>query len=201
MLSQKIIGESEVDVWSSSNGVEVESVCGVWYVGWRVMWMVRRKHIKFTPCPVGRHKGERWSKLEKLDVSKPVRLIGVETAWNYEFFEEGVRFKVDGSGTYNVFTVDDDTFENFDEQDWIDLMMLFYGRETVFGIVLLFSQDCEPYWDEGLEEEFNDRWFTTFRAYDVRKHTYYEKNIGEEFYIKETDQKKDEAQTKLGEVD
>jgi len=161
--------------------------------------MVRKKHIKFSRCPVGDHIGERWDKIGNIDTSKPVVLRGVRTAWNYDFFEEGVEFtEVDGHDL--IFDVSDDTFQYFDERDWIDLMKLFYGREDVFGLVLLFSQPCEPFHDDEFDVEYSHEYFTTFRAYEVRKHTYYEQSIGKEFWIKETDDKKDESQTKLGDV-
>ena len=163
--------------------------------------MVRHKHIKFGRCPVGQHKGRRWEKLGYIDTEKPVVLRGVRTAWNYEFFEEGVEFmEIDGHDL--IFDVGEDTFTHFDERDWIGLMQFFYGREDVFGLVLLFSQECKPFHDEEYDVEYSHKYFTTFRAYEVRKHNYYEKSVGMEFYIKETDVgNKDDAQTKLGEVE
>ncbi|MHA1285764.1 MAG: hypothetical protein ACTSPB_00045 [Candidatus Thorarchaeota archaeon] len=164
--------------------------------------MVRKKHIKFGRCPVGVHCGERWEKLGRVVTSMPVVLRGVRTAWNYEFFEDGVMF-TDVDGHDLIFDVSDDTFKHFDEQDWINLMKFFYGREDVFGVVLLFSQPCDPYMNDEYEVEYSHQYFTTFRAYDVRKHTYYEQSVGKVFYIEETEYKSKKAETtqkKLGDV-
>lgn len=159
--------------------------------------MVRKKHIKFGRCPVGQHCGKRWDKLNRVDTSKPVILRGVCTAWSFDFFEEGVEFTdVDGHDVL-WFDVGADTFQHFDEGDWINLMKFFYSREDVFGLVLLFSQHIQKSYINPFDnEEYTNQYFTTFRAYEVRKHSYYEQSIGKEFWIDETEYKSKKADTK-----
>ena len=114
--------------------------------------------IKFSRCPIGRHKGERWEKLAKVDTSKPVVLYRVEYLWSSVFW--GVCGR-------------EDTFCDFSSEDWVKLLEKFYNTDEVFGIVLYFRQDGKS--------------ISTFRAYDVRKAAYYERCVGEEFMVEEVE--------------
>jgi hypothetical protein len=131
----------------------------------------RRRHIKFSKCPIEPHKDERWEKLEKVDVSKPVVLIEIEFTWSGKFWLEGGFGPANESLRWS--SGPSDTFSDWTIEDWRNLLMAFYNTDTVFGIVLLLKQ--------------GDYYFTTFRAYDYRKHNYYESHIGDEFWIKEVD--------------
>jgi hypothetical protein len=138
--------------------------------------MGRKRHIKFSKCPIEPHKGKTWTKLMRVNYDEPVILGDVECMWSDEFWD-GVQFLndgevggVDGCGWFDA---QYDTFMNWRCVDWRKLIDTFYSRINVFGIVLLLKQ--------------GDYYFTTFRAYDYRKHNYYESHIGDEFWIKEVD--------------
>lgn len=118
--------------------------------------MKGKRHIKFSKCPIEPHKGERWEKLEKVDTSKPVVLDDILFSWSSDFWKAG------GPS---------DTFLDWKQSDWEELVRVFYGMTFVYGLVLYFKQ--------------GDYYFTTFRAYDYRKHNYYSSHIGDEFWIKE----------------
>ena len=115
------------------------------------------KTIKFGKCPIGNHKGERWSKLEKLDTSKPVILKSVIPVSMGETILDFVRR---------------DTFPDWSWDDWGKLMLKFYGLENPCLLILYFKQ--------------GDYEFTTARGYEWRKHKYYLESIGQEFMVVET---------------
>ena len=126
--------------------------------------------IKFSRCPIGRHRGERWEKLEKVDTSKPVVLSRRGYMWSSSLWRA---WKEQSVGKGEGFLVRKDTFSDFTFEDWKQLMCTFYNTEDVYGIILYFRQ--------------GDYEFTTFRAYDVRKAAYYERCVGEEFMVEEVD--------------
>ena len=130
--------------------------------------------IKFSRCPIGRHKGERWEKLAKVDTSKPVKLAFVDYMWSDEFWNAGV---VCNCGVREGFLVRLDTFADFSRDEWEQLLQHFYNAKRVFGILLSFDQG---------DEKRNQR-VTTFRAYDVRKASYYGRCVGEEFMVVEVE--------------
>lgn len=123
-----------------------------------------RRSITFSKCPIGKHQGESWTKLAKVDMDKPAVLEGVETCLSGEFWE---------GRNINGYRADvkDDTFSDFTIDDWTELIKKFYKTEWVYGIVLLFRQ--------------GDHQFTTFRAYDHRKYNYYKGCVGKEFRVVE----------------
>ena len=81
------------------------------------------KTIKFSRCPIGKHRGERWPKLSRIDVGKPVTLIGVDLLYSIvskEFIES-------------------DTFTDFTIDDWNELLTTFYGFRPVL-LKLIYQQ-------------------------------------------------------------
>ena len=128
--------------------------------------------IKFSRCPIGRHEGERWTKLEKVDTSKPVYLFKIRYEWAKDFW----RYTNQLPSNEYIGNAKEDTFSDFTYEEWKQLICTFYNTEDVFGMVLYFSQ-----------EHPEGRLFTTFRAYDVRKAAYYERCVGEEFMVEEVE--------------
>ena len=122
--------------------------------------------IPFSRCPISKHCGEPWPKLAPVDKTKQVTLWDVQTCWSHDFYKEGIRFIKTGKQLFNFQL---DTFADFTEKDVEELMTTFYDAPTVFGIVLLLEQD--------------DHFFTTFRAYEPRKHMWYKSMIGKKFMV------------------
>lgn len=87
-------------------------------------------------------------------MSRPVKITDIEFQWSDDFYNLGIRVDFDGRR---------DTFDDWTLENWRELIKLFYGRENIFGIILVMKQ--------------GDYEFTTFRAYDYRKHDYYFKSV------------------------
>lgn len=109
--------------------------------------------IKFSKCPLGKHKGEYWEKLKKIDLKLPVKLERTEITKFVPTNEE----------------IKHDTFQDWDEHEWQDLMTKFYGTPQPVLFKLTFSQGSFI--------------FTTFRGYTWQYHNHYFKNQGKEFEV------------------
>jgi len=124
-------------------------------------------YIKFHRCKVGRHKGERWEKLEKVDVSKPATLHDVHFMHSDEFAVNGHDISI-----LNLhFDAKGDTFTDITCEEWREIIRSIYGLPWVNGIVLIFRQ--------------GEYFFSTFRAYDVKKHRFYNSKVGKDFMVVE----------------
>jgi hypothetical protein len=109
--------------------------------------------IKFGTCPIEKHKGEIWPKLQNRDLTKLATLVNFKYMWDNEVPLADIR---------------KDTFPDFTLDDFRDLMQKFYGG-PVFGILLEFNHPNGP--------------FTTFRAYDWKKSNWYSNSLGKNFQI------------------
>lgn len=121
--------------------------------------------IKFSKCPLGKHKGEYWEKLNGIPNGSIVSLISVSACINLPTDEE----------------IQKDTFSDWNIGDFIRLLKLFYGMEYCVLLKLTFS-----YTHSDIEKDSASIWikkFTTFRAYEWRKHKYYLDNLGKEFEV------------------
>jgi len=85
------------------------------------------KTIKFSKCPIAKHKGERWPKLGRIDVSKPITLTGVTICYSFVTDE----------------FIKNDTFPDFTIDDWNELMRKFYGFCPVLLILTFRQGDVE----------------------------------------------------------
>lgn len=129
----------------------------------------RRRHIKFSYCPLDYHNGEMWPKLKPVDFTKPVILEAVATAWSEDIAFGSITIPAVNHALVS-FSWGGDTFQDFSMSHIRELLRKFYNRANVFGLILIFSQD--------------GYYFSTFRAYEWRKHNWYESHIGNEFWIK-----------------
>lgn len=130
--------------------------------------------ISFCRCPVGRHKGDRWEKLSRIDASRPVVLRAIEYMWSDVFYRrecsttgmlEGVEQDLLGH------TAKTDTFQDITRAEWTEIIRYFYKLDEVFGMVLYLEQDGKV--------------ITTFRVYKPDTVRYYRDNIDKEFWIQE----------------
>jgi len=119
------------------------------------------KTIKFSRCPIGKHRGERWPKLARIDVSKPIILDMMCIV--KDPFDMGKLLEFWAS----------DMFPDTSLNDILSLMERFYGIEKPALIILYFTQ--------------GNVMITTARAYEWRKHKYYLDCIGQEFMVVEPD--------------
>lgn len=102
--------------------------------------------IKFSNCPIDKHKGEIWTKLEDLNLDEPCEIVDITYEW---------------SDNLPMGFWKDDTFQDFDRSDIRKLMATFnQGLENVPGIILTLDH-------MGGE-------FTTFRTWTVSKDHYYQ---------------------------
>lgn len=116
--------------------------------------MRRVSVIKFSRCPIAKHKGELWEKLNGKDLDESMRLLDV-----------------DYIRSLDVTPIDicADTFHDFDDGDWGELMQLFYGQINVLLIKLKFWHP------QGI--------ITTYRKYTWQKAKYYQSSIGKTFRV------------------
>ena len=111
-----------------------------------------------------------WDKLKKVDFDKPIILHKVISVWSEDWLDNGDISEYQANdGEFYYFTYEDDTFQDLSVEDFRDLLNAFYGRDEVMGLILIFRQD--------------EYYFSTFRGYDWRKHNWYDKNIGKEYWI------------------
>lgn len=102
--------------------------------------------IRFGPCPIEKHKGETWEKLQDRDLSKPAFLEDIAYIWSSDMSIPDIR---------------NDTFQDFEMTDWEDLMAVYNkGEKKVFGMLLYLTHP--------------DGDFTTFRTYKVSSARHYE---------------------------
>lgn len=105
-------------------------------------------NLTFSPCPIPKHRGELWEKLDGVDVNVDrFILTDLSFSWSDYISEEMIRA---------------DTFSDFTLEDWREIMKLFYHFENIFGMMLTFQ--CVA--DETME-------ITTFRLYRPQTHQWY----------------------------
>ena len=113
------------------------------------MAVIRRgpKHeIKFSFCPIDKHKGEMWQKLQDRDLNESCEIIDIKYQWSNEFKMDWWR---------------KDTFKDFIIVDVEELIMKFNNNlDKVPGMMLTL--------------EHIDGDFTTFRTWTVSKDKYYQ---------------------------
>ena len=115
-----------------------------------------RLWIKFSRCPIGKHRGERWEKLNNRMFNKPAVLVDIKYMWSTEL---------------SPLQIANDTFPDWTSKDIMELCLYFYKSEVIFGMLLTYSH--------------KDGSFTTFRPYSVSSAKYYEvcKASGVHVYI------------------
>lgn len=113
-----------------------------------------RPRIKFSKCPIGKHKGELWDKLKGRALTEPAMLIGIQQCFSDEIPDDEVKA---------------DTFHDWTQDDLQELCLLFYRSRVINAIVLTFDHP--------------DGYFTTIRQYTKNKYDYYAKHLGKLFNI------------------
>jgi len=101
--------------------------------------------IKFSFCPIDKHKGELWEKLQDRDLDEPCEIIDIDLEYSDNILLGWWR---------------KDTFDDFTKDDINQLIAKFNnGLTNVPGILLTFDH--------------MDGEFTTFRTWSARKVQYY----------------------------
>lgn len=104
------------------------------------------RDIRFSFCPIEKHKGEMWEKLQDRDLNEPCEIIDIHYEW---------------SDNLAIGFWRSDTFSDFTWDDVHELMAKFNrGVTNVPGLVLTFDHI--------------DGEFTTFRTWTPSKDNYYQ---------------------------